>query len=189
MKVASGRGFTIVELLIVIVVIAVLAAITIISYNGIQTRAENNKTIDVIQSYAKAFRLYSIDNGNYPSTALYPCVGDYGGPTSSVCGKVVDGGVSGCNYSGAASIVAAFDALISDYLPKKPSMSLQRMDCNGDVYVGAYVNANSSNPKDISIQFYLKGDVSCPIINGVQTTLRAFSGNTTRCRLIMPTLP
>ena len=32
-------GFTIVELLIVIVVIAILAAITIVAFNGIQERA------------------------------------------------------------------------------------------------------------------------------------------------------
>ena len=36
-----GRGFTIVELLIVIVVIAILAAITIVAYNGIQQQARN----------------------------------------------------------------------------------------------------------------------------------------------------
>lgn len=35
----NNRGFTIVELLIVIVVIAILAAITIVAYNGIQERA------------------------------------------------------------------------------------------------------------------------------------------------------
>jgi prepilin-type N-terminal cleavage/methylation domain-containing protein len=35
-------GFTIVELLIVIVVIAILAAITVVAYNGIQDRARNS---------------------------------------------------------------------------------------------------------------------------------------------------
>ena len=35
----AHRGFTIVELLIVIVVIGILAAITIVAYNGIQQRA------------------------------------------------------------------------------------------------------------------------------------------------------
>ena len=34
------RGFTIVELLIVIVVIAILASITIVAFNGIQARAQ-----------------------------------------------------------------------------------------------------------------------------------------------------
>lgn len=39
--ITKQRGFTIVELLIVIVVIAILAAISIIAYNGIQSRARD----------------------------------------------------------------------------------------------------------------------------------------------------
>jgi len=35
-------GFTIVELLIVVVVIAILAAITIVSYNGVQAQAKRS---------------------------------------------------------------------------------------------------------------------------------------------------
>lgn len=39
----NKNGFTIVELLIVIVVIGILAAITIVAYNGIQNRAQDTK--------------------------------------------------------------------------------------------------------------------------------------------------
>jgi prepilin-type N-terminal cleavage/methylation domain-containing protein len=43
MKLRTTTGFTIVELLIVIVVIGILAAITIIAYSGIQDRARISK--------------------------------------------------------------------------------------------------------------------------------------------------
>ena len=61
-------GFTIVELLIVIVVIAILAAITIVAYNGIQARAKDSRVQSDIQSVAKKIELYAVDNGSYPST-------------------------------------------------------------------------------------------------------------------------
>ena len=49
----KARGFTIVELLIVIVVISILAAITIVSYRGIQQDAKNTATIHDAQSWMR----------------------------------------------------------------------------------------------------------------------------------------
>jgi len=46
------NGFTIVELLIVIVVITILAAITIVSYNGIQNRANDTAIKSDLKSLA-----------------------------------------------------------------------------------------------------------------------------------------
>lgn len=62
-------GFTIVELLIVIVVIAILAAISIVSYNGIQGRAEDTRRITDAKNIVKALELYKINNGNYPAAS------------------------------------------------------------------------------------------------------------------------
>ena len=41
------KGFTLVELLIVIVVIAILAAISIVAYNGIQQRSRDSAATKV----------------------------------------------------------------------------------------------------------------------------------------------
>lgn len=62
-----GEGFTIVELLIVIVVIAILAAITIVAYSGIQQRARDSDRTSDIAAIQKALELYRVDNGSFPS--------------------------------------------------------------------------------------------------------------------------
>lgn len=61
-------GFTIVELLIVIVVIGILAAITIVAFNGMQGRARDNDRYTGVKAIIKALELYKVDNGRYPST-------------------------------------------------------------------------------------------------------------------------
>lgn len=63
----NQMGFTIVELLIVIVVIGILAAITIVAYNGIQKRASDTRRHSDIEIITKALELYYIDNNRYPA--------------------------------------------------------------------------------------------------------------------------
>jgi prepilin-type N-terminal cleavage/methylation domain-containing protein len=177
-------GFTIVELLVVIVVIGILAAITIVAYNGIQTRAENTKTVNVVTVYARAFAQYAIDKGEYPSNTTYPCLGYY---SDNKCARIVTG-ANGCNYSGGTSPNTAFDTAISEYLPKKPAASEQRINCSGDQYTGVFVNANSTNTQTLQIVFYLKGNVPCPSIPITTALSRGQTDETTVCRVGMTAL-
>lgn len=62
------KGFTIVELLVVIVVIGILAAITIVSYTGITARANTAAAQSAgINAKSKA-EIYYTEIGNYPTT-------------------------------------------------------------------------------------------------------------------------
>ncbi|MGV9001706.1 MAG: prepilin-type N-terminal cleavage/methylation domain-containing protein [Candidatus Saccharimonadaceae bacterium] len=59
-----AHGFTLVELVIVIVVIAILAAITIVSYSGITARARDSVRLDDSQKIVDALSLYAHSHGN-----------------------------------------------------------------------------------------------------------------------------
>lgn len=66
-------GFTIVELLIVVVVIAILAAISVVAYTGIQSRAINMTVEADAASIIKKMEMAKIDLGFYPrSNAQFP---------------------------------------------------------------------------------------------------------------------
>ena len=58
----TSSGFTIVELLIVIVVIAILAAITIVAYTGISDRAKDSARASELAQWKKTAELHKIQN-------------------------------------------------------------------------------------------------------------------------------
>ncbi len=65
------KGFTIVELLIVIVVIGILAAISVVAYGTVQTRSRDSVRQQDVKAIVKALELYYVQNGQYPSGATY----------------------------------------------------------------------------------------------------------------------
>lgn len=68
MKTKNNLGFTIVELLIVIVVIGILAAITVVAYNGIQNRANNTAVQADLRNINSQLAMYRTINSTYPGT-------------------------------------------------------------------------------------------------------------------------
>lgn len=64
----SAFGFTIVELLIVIVVIGILAAITFVAYNGVREQAIDSVLKKDASSASSQLEAYRITTGNYPAS-------------------------------------------------------------------------------------------------------------------------
>ena len=98
----SAGGFTIVELLVVIVTIAILAAISIVAYVGIQERATNAARVAAAKQAITLMRMYNAAHGAFPEIPVLPhttvavtCLGE-GWPQAndgrSVCWDVMDDG-------------------------------------------------------------------------------------------------
>jgi len=64
---SRARGFTIVELLVVIVVIGILAAITLVSYTGVTQRAATVTLKSDLKNASTKLSLYNVTNSNYPA--------------------------------------------------------------------------------------------------------------------------
>ena len=62
-------GFTIVELLIVIVVIGILTSITLATYANFSAKARDSARMSDLRNVQKLNEIYYIKNGEYPKTA------------------------------------------------------------------------------------------------------------------------
>lgn len=189
-------GFTIVELLIVIVVIAILVAISVVVFSGIRDRAENTRTSAAISGLIKSLKAYKAATGKDPGDTAY-------------AGELFDGGCLNdpgvqCGISGGDSCFTTFFPLSggpysSAFTPKNefanlvqslPTTSPQKMRCNaaGDTASGATVmtisaTLNGETTHSLLVTFFLKGDVPCPSYEGVAQILREHAYDATRCYL------
>jgi len=64
----SGRGFTLIELMVVIVILGILAGLIIPRIMGRPDEARQTKARIMIEGIETALKLYRLDNGFYPTT-------------------------------------------------------------------------------------------------------------------------
>lgn len=183
------NGFTIVELLIIIVVIAIIAAITIVAFNSVQQRAENTKTHQAVSQFTKALTLYAQENAVYP-TPISPggwyclpvdstyCLSSSNSPTPSCFGLNLT------NYPH-----TTFYSMLNTVVKSLPQVSNKPTECsNGRTFLGAVARIYNDG-HDAQIHFGQAGDVSCPSVSGTSSGGRSVEVNTTRCVATLPTLP
>jgi prepilin-type N-terminal cleavage/methylation domain-containing protein len=127
------RGFTIVELLIVIVVIGILAVIVIASYQGVQRRAQNSVKYEAARSYVTAIRSYTTLNSSFPAMSQgSACLGI--GYEIRVVGDTV-GSCGGSDYTTKedATFNNALTSIIAS-IPPASNLVVQKQD--GNTFVG-----------------------------------------------------
>lgn len=70
----NQKGFTLVELLIVVAIIAILSTLLMVNFIGIRQRARDAERKSSLRQIQSAFELYRADQNSYP-TALGTCIG------------------------------------------------------------------------------------------------------------------
>ncbi len=65
----NNRGFTIVEILLVIVVIGILATVSVVAYRGAQNKANDTAVQADLKNFGKRIEAFKIETGAYPSSA------------------------------------------------------------------------------------------------------------------------
>jgi general secretion pathway protein G len=68
MRVRDGRGFTLIELMVVVVILGILAGLIIPKIMGRPEEAKRLKARMQIEQLEQALKLYYLDNGEYPTT-------------------------------------------------------------------------------------------------------------------------
>lgn len=126
------QGFTIVELLIVVVVIAILAAITIVAYNGISERTKVSSSKSAVSQASKKVMAHYAEKSAYPADLAAVSLVSSGTTTynyknygNHFCVAAITGGVSYQSIDGEAPVYGNCNDIAVEVWPSSSASGLE----------------------------------------------------------------
>ena len=171
------RGFTIVELLIVIVVIGILAAITIVSFNGVQQRANSSKTVAALGAWMKIVSLYKAENSRWPGAGS--CLGE--GYLYGVSGSDPSG-TAQCRQDSVGSGVlenTTFNNAVAPYIKgTKPTPAFVTARSSDSIWRrGLSYTYGGGDGTQVYIIATFAGTDACPVVGSITAAGNVWDGN------------
>ena len=186
---ARTGGFTIVELLIVIVVIGILAAIVIIAYTGVQNKAVNANLLVAFDANYKTLVSYGQVNNGYPQptdVAASPdgnkwiCLEE---PANLPATSTFGSGICAINAYGSVSTVV--NTALKTVVNKLPSVANYTVSVpSAGFAVRGIFLAYPSGGQPPQMLYYVFGNQTC----GRGTANFLSASNVTQCYVTLPSL-
>jgi prepilin-type N-terminal cleavage/methylation domain-containing protein len=164
---AKQKGFTIVELLIVVIVIGILASITVVAYGGLKSKATVNIAASTVKEYVKILEQYAVLNEGKLPQADWACLGEpehfvaENGYSAEWCHKpyqdppIATGALHPIN--------TVFNGKLKTIINRMPNTKMPEVQVNSYTIRGMFYDSSAAQNSGLPvIQYFLQPAENCP---------------------------
>lgn len=146
-RIREEGGFTLVELLVVMSILAVLAAVVIPTVTGVNTSARNVAQPNDLSNIQTSITNFNADSGNWPTRAPYSGSAWAAGARPTVAYSVTAGAIvtftvnsiANLNWDASQSVAGTTKVFFPDYVGSKPKHVSDTITVNAGATAGPYI--------------------------------------------------